>query len=285
LSGENEPTLCEALPAFQQLITRWEKHVLSHPNTSDFVQAGLDKIEEYFARAELVDVHAYAMRELANKPFDCTLKTSSVVNPHTKLRWYTKYRKDDVPDIKAKILAEMRAYRAADPSLAAHVQPTTAPKRSRYSFDSDDEDELEIAPAAAQPGTITVEVELEQYLALPFPNAEEVTSITFWEVCGLAAGEQHLAEKNCLQHNRTAFPTLYRMALDVLPIQGSAVPCERVFSSAKLTVTPQRNKIGADMMEFLQMLKYTWKKDSFSNSLYTWEEELEILEQESAMIR
>ena len=32
-------------------------------------------------------------------------------------------------------------------------------------------------------------------------------------------------------------------ALDYLAIQGSAVPCERVFSSAKETMTDRRNRI------------------------------------------
>ena len=45
--------------------------------------------------------------------------------------------------------------------------------------------------------------------------------------------------------------------MDYLPIQGSAVPCERVFSSAKETMTARRNRISCDLMEALQMLKYT----------------------------
>ena len=48
-------------------------------------------------------------------------------------------------------------------------------------------------------------------------------------------------------------------AIDYLAIQGSAVPCERVFSSAKETTTPRRNRIHADLMEMLQMLKFSLK--------------------------
>ena len=44
--------------------------------------------------------------------------------------------------------------------------------------------------------------------------------------------------------------------MDYLPIQASAVPCERVFSSAKETVTARRNRISSDLMEALQVLKY-----------------------------
>lgn len=46
------------------------------------------------------------------------------------------------------------------------------------------------------------------------------------------------------------------MALDVLPIQASAVPCERVFSSSKETCTMRRSRIDPSLMEALQVLKY-----------------------------
>jgi hAT family C-terminal dimerisation region len=48
--------------------------------------------------------------------------------------------------------------------------------------------------------------------------------------------------------------------MDVLPIQGSAVPCERVFSSGKETTTARRNRISPDLMEALQMLKFAMRK-------------------------
>lgn len=48
--------------------------------------------------------------------------------------------------------------------------------------------------------------------------------------------------------------------MDILPIQGSAVPCERVFSSAKETMTARRNKVGHELMEALQMLKFAVRK-------------------------
>ena len=48
--------------------------------------------------------------------------------------------------------------------------------------------------------------------------------------------------------------------MDVLPIQGSAVPCERVFSSAKETMTARRNRISPVLMEALQIIKFSIKK-------------------------
>jgi hypothetical protein len=45
--------------------------------------------------------------------------------------------------------------------------------------------------------------------------------------------------------------------MDILPIPGSAVPCERVFSSAKETTTTRRNRILPELMQSLQMLKFS----------------------------
>lgn len=49
------------------------------------------------------------------------------------------------------------------------------------------------------------------------------------------------------------------MAMDILPIQGSAVPCERVFSSAKETMTARRNSLSPLLMEALQLLKFSFR--------------------------
>jgi len=45
--------------------------------------------------------------------------------------------------------------------------------------------------------------------------------------------------------------------MDIIPIQASSVPCERVFSSGKETMAPQRRHITANLIEALQMLKYS----------------------------
>jgi hypothetical protein len=64
--------------------------------------------------------------------------------------------------------------------------------------------------------------------------------------------------------NRDRYPTIFKMAMDVLPIQGSAVPCERVFSSGKYTTTARRNRLGPTMMEALQMQKFSIKRGPYS---------------------
>jgi hypothetical protein len=69
------------------------------------------------------------------------------------------------------------------------------------------------------------------------------------------------------------------MAMDFLPIQASAVPCERVFSSSAETDTKKQNHIGPTLMEVLQMLKYLLKKKRL-NFMQGWTMSLHVLLQD-----
>jgi hypothetical protein len=57
------------------------------------------------------------------------------------------------------------------------------------------------------------------------------------------------------------FPTLYKLTMDFLPIQASAVPCECVFSSSSDTFIKKRNRLSPYLMEVLQIVKFSLKKD------------------------
>ena len=60
--------------------------------------------------------------------------------------------------------------------------------------------------------------------------------------------------------NATKYPTIYALAMDILPIQASAVPCGRVFSLSKETTMARCNRISSELMKALRMLKYSVKK-------------------------
>ena len=70
------------------------------------------------------------------------------------------------------------------------------------------------------------------------------------------------------------YPTLFEIAMDYLPIQASAVPCEWAFFSEAETLTARRNRIKPALMEALQMLKFTLKKQhlNFTENLLTSEQ-------------
>lgn len=78
------------------------------------------------------------------------------------------------------------------------------------------------------------------------------------------------------------YPRIFRLAMDIIPIQASSVPCERVFSSGKETMAPRRRRISPKLMEYLQMLKYSIRKGrplNFTQGM-RWKDEL--IEIESA---
>jgi hypothetical protein len=61
------------------------------------------------------------------------------------------------------------------------------------------------------------------------------------------------------------YPTLSRIARDYLPIQGSAVPSERAFSSGGITSsTLRRNLLAPSTFGALQLLKAAYKNDHIS---------------------
>ena len=48
--------------------------------------------------------------------------------------------------------------------------------------------------------------------------------------------------------------------MDYLPIQGTSVPCKHMFSSVKETDTNKQNRMSPLLMEALQLLKFSIKK-------------------------
>ena len=58
------------------------------------------------------------------------------------------------------------------------------------------------------------------------------------------------------------------MAMDYLPNQATSVPCERVFSLAALTDVPRRSRIKPELMEALQMVKFSLRRERFNMMSY-----------------
>src|SRR6266508_2485561 len=53
---------------------------------------------------------------------------------------------------------------------------------------------------------------------------------------------------------------MFGVAIDILPVQESAVPCEHIFSSSKETCTDCRNWILPKLLEALQFHKFKCKQ-------------------------
>ena len=94
-----------------------------------------------------------------------------------------------------------------------------------------------------------------------------------------------LLEGNCLidllrfwEDSQQIYPLLFKVTLDVLPVQASSVPCERIFSSSKETCTLRRNLLSAALLEVLQVLKYLYKQErlDFMSHWMCFEEDYSI---------
>jgi hAT family C-terminal dimerisation region len=68
--------------------------------------------------------------------------------------------------------------------------------------------------------------------------------------------------------------------MDLLPIQASSVPCERVFSSSKETTTDRRSHLSPKMIEALQLLKFRTKQGRGINFTSGFDRDEEIAELE-----
>lgn len=68
--------------------------------------------------------------------------------------------------------------------------------------------------------------------------------------------------------------------MDILPIQGTSVPSEHIFSSSNETLTKRRSRLNAETVEALQVLKYAIKSKGtlvFTSGM-SRESELEYIE-------
>ena len=83
-----------------------------------------------------------------------------------------------------------------------------------------------------------------------------------------------------LQSKQAIYPLLWKVALDVLPAQASAVPCERIFSSSKETDSLRRANMSSWKMEELQFIKFGYRSDrlTFTEHLISTERELSVLD-------
>jgi hypothetical protein len=107
----------------------------------------------------------------------------------------------------------------------------------------------------------TVEQEYQAYITGAL-SAKTVDVLKYWEVSSdIVLSFFFIYTDRAPQTNCSTYPTIFAIAMDYLPIQASAVPCERVFSSSAETDTKRRNRISPLMMEALQMLKFQLRKE------------------------
>ena len=125
-------------------------------------------------------------------------------------------------------------------------------------------------------GYTTLDCEVQRYYDIECGG----DMLTYWQVSlhlflTMVTISQFMTQEHCNQ-----YPTILKLVMDILPNQGSAMPCEWVFLSAKETITAHRNKISPELMEALQILKYSVKYGCLLDFMlhHSWKERMDELE-------
>ncbi|KAJ8457389.1 hypothetical protein ONZ45_g18333 [Pleurotus djamor] len=278
LSAELTPTLSLALPVYEVLINSWRILQTTIPELSRHIAVGISKLEEYVRQARTTRIYAHAM----------------VLNPAIKFSWIQDHWSVKDADqaqawVEESMLQYRQAFRQKDsknqsgslrslPLPRSQSETTVATRRqtagykrllnldltvrhssSMSSLPNPSPGEhgestsrtlsTEETEAALVEDRMIVHHEIERYKAEIYhenPEYKMVNLLNYWEL------------------KQYEFPHLFPVAMDVLPTQASSVPCERIFSSSKETCTLRRNRFRPELLEALQVLKFSFKHNTLS---------------------
>ena len=89
------------------MSAKWEEYQYNNPAMANIVQPGLDKLEAYKERADLVPAYVVAMSKWDLHSAIQTYKTLPVINPTIKLDWYAEKMPDRVEWAKNIFMEEV----------------------------------------------------------------------------------------------------------------------------------------------------------------------------------
>ena len=162
--------------------------------------------------------------------------TAMVLRPDTKWSYIEKNWQDDnwISDAKqaTKELWES-TYKPKDNTPTLPAKPAT--KLSAFT-------EWQARKKTTIPSSMD---EYERYLLLPI--VPEIRDARRWWM---------------EETQRTMFPNLFKMAIDILSIPATSAEPERVFSGAKFTITNIRNRLNEGSINNLELLKHWYRQQA-----------------------
>jgi len=148
--------------------------------------------------------------------------------------------------------------------------PTAATPVARMTSSSLIERATQEHRAREQNITNDMHAELTRYLAenllminyADSPECQAEVILQWWKVAHSAAGLLvNLTNLLILQDNATRYLVLSCITLDYLPIQGSSVPCEHIFSDTGLTDMKCHAQLLPENFSAIQTVKGKYKKE------------------------
>ncbi|KAG5634032.1 hypothetical protein H0H81_003698 [Sphagnurus paluster] len=206
LKTEKMPTLSSVILQFKLFMTSLEELGKATPSLKEITDVGILCATKYYLHMDNSRTYTVAMFINPTTRFSCIEK-----------HWGSVY----IRTTKAMLIKIMNDYRACYATLfqaSALAKPASVHNDQMYHVAK----RLNLAsmlgldtPVLQVETLTTVEEEFDTYTCALSLRGTDM--IKFWDVT---------------EHQKM-FLTIYRIALDYIPVQASAIPCEHIFSSAK----------------------------------------------------
>ncbi|KAL7282477.1 hypothetical protein ACG7TL_003948 [Trametes sanguinea] len=295
LSAENTPTVSLVLPAYAELLEILRAAKSALPRISHGIQAAITALEEYMAYTRQTRVYALAMMINPTIKFSWISKHWKPHEVEAAREWMLEYRTQarhaseatehrpaaDASHTSGPVLsrAAVRNSRAAAAqrrgfkkvsALRRHYTASSL-SSSNESIDGanstggapvlSEADEAAIEAQRLEQDREIVKAELTRYEAAGIVQQDDDNDVQSADEESEDSDSGEFDLLHYWQTHETEFPYLYRVALDILPVPASSVPCERVFSACKDIDTLRRNALDEGMLEILQVLKFSIKQE------------------------
>ena len=215
-------TLERVLPSMDFLVSHFEKAIVEfeqHDFMRESLHAGLTKMLSYWNKTERAPVYIAAI----------------VLDPKRKWNYFKRWNPEWQPNMEATLQSFWETTYRSSTGLASYSSKPSASTRSTNNQFLQWLDAHEIEAESV------IEDELDLYLSdrFIFRKEEERTVLEWW-----LDVEQ-----------RTRYPLLSRMAIDIYSVPAMSAEPERVFSGAKRTVSDSRGSLRSETIELLECLK------------------------------